>query len=154
MRLSEKLAKVVDDVKRPPIPPIGSYVASIKSHPEVEDITGRDGTIYEKYTFKCQLVSPIEVDEDDIAAFGSVAGYPFKVDFLFNTDPDEEAKAEATTFYMVTFLKACGAAAEGMSIQEAMAAAPGCQFGVDMGHRKDPNNPEIDYLDPKKTFEL
>ena len=154
MRLSEMLDRKTEEIKRPPLLPTGSYEATVVGHPELDDIQGKDGTVYDKVTFKCQVTAPIEVDEEDLAEYGSVAKAPFRVEYLVNTDPDEEQKRESAVFRIKLFLEACGAVSEDMTLQEGFAAVSGCSFGVDIGHRQDPNDSERMFLDVRRVYTL
>ncbi len=151
---TELLDRKAEDIERPPLLPIGIYSAKVSKPHAVSELKGKDGTTYERVEFPCAIVAPIEVDEQDLEDYGSVANAPFRVDWLLNTAEDEHAKREMTLFRIKTFLEASGAMSDGDELGIGMANAVGAEFAVEIGHRPDPTNPDITYLEVKKTLSL
>lgn len=151
-KFSDLVDRKAEEIQRPPVMPIGIYAAQITKPYATVEITGKDGTPYERIEFPCSITAPVEVDEDDLAEYGSVANQLFRVDFLLNTLEEEHAKREMTLFRVKSFLESAGI--QGDTFGDLLANCVGGQFGVEVGHRPDPNNPDVVYLDVKRTFEL
>lgn len=153
-KFADLVNRKAEEIERPPLLPIGEYVGRINKPYSVADIQGKDGTPYERIEFPCMIDSPIEVDEDDLVEFGNVSGQNFRVDFLLNNLEEEKARRELTLFNIRKFLEAAGVLSKGMTLEEGLANCVGGTFGVTIGHRPDPNNPEVFYIDVKKTYAL
>lgn len=153
-RISDFMERKGSEIVAPPVLPIGEYIAQVMKFPSTEDLNGRDGVVYEKMTYQCAIVDVIEADEDDIAEFGRVPGTPFRVDFLIDTSEEGANKAEAAMNRMKEFLMACGVFDDDTQLGDAIAAAPTSQFGVEIAHRNNPNDPDRPYIEPKRTYKL
>jgi len=152
-RFSEMLDRKAEDIKAPPLPPVGEYLLMGKKHPEVGEIKGRDGTIYDRVTFELAIVEPLEVDPDAIAEFGKVQGMTVRKQFLFNTSPDEEIGRERTLNSIKLFLGSCGVDVESGTLQSMLADFPNTQCRAELIHRPDPNDAERFYLEVGRTYE-
>lgn len=136
-RLSEMLDRKAEDIKRPPILPAGIYEAQVAKAAEFDERTSdfEGGTTWDIVRFPCKVTGAIEVDEDDLEAYGKVEGAPFRHEFLINTRPDKLADAERTMFSLRLFLEALGVMDDSTELGEAIAASPGASFGVELTHR-------------------
>ena len=148
-RFESALDRNLDDIKRPPPPPIGSYVATVDKVPDMpREIEGKP---YEILDINAKLVSPMEdVDPDELAEFGNAAGYGVRVTFVFNTEDD--TKFESTLNRLKIFLGHCGID-EGAAgtLKEALAMLPGTQFVAQISHRLDERNNEDVYAEVERT---
>ena len=151
-RFSELLDRKSEDITPPPLLPAGTYLARVRKYPDQDETTGRDGTLYDKLTFQLEVVAASEVDEDAISAFGKVAGFPLRHDFLFNTSADEERARANSENRLKNFLSALGVFPEGVSLRDALAASPGSTCLVEVGHRPDNNDPERFYTEVRRVF--
>lgn len=154
-KFSETLDRKAEEIQRPPLLPIGNYIGKcIKPFSVVDMEFTRDGEKVqaERIEFQCAIVAAEEVDEDDLAEYGNVANVPFRVDFL--RDVEENANQARTDFQIRSFLEAAGALEDGMSLEEGLANIVGCEFGVEISHRPDKNNPDVFYLNVAKTYGL
>lgn len=150
MKFTDILDKRIDEFERPELPPIGHYVWQITKHPEV-DAFEANGTKYTRVTFQCKALAAHEdVDEDDLAAFGNIVGFPSRKTFLMSESEDDERNAEQTLFQLRQFLENSGVEG-GISLGEAFAACVNGQFLGEFAHRPDKNNPEILYGEIKRT---
>lgn len=151
---SDSLDRKLESIKRPPPPPIGSYVMRVTKMPDPpEKFDGKDGTVYERITFPLQILSPLEdTDPDEIAAFGNVTGVLLRRQFLFNTS--DEQRFEQSLNQVKTFLKHLGIEADDMSLSEALSMSPNCQCGGTIEHRLDPKDPDNLFAEITKTFTL
>jgi hypothetical protein len=95
-----------------------------------------------------------DVDPDDLEAYGNVASAPFRIDFIFNTDPEEKSKFEGTLNRLKGFMKNCGVDADSGRLKERLAELPNTQFIVEIKHRMDPNDSEAVYIDIGRTAAL
>ena len=147
------LDRSLETIKRPPPPPLGSYIALVTKMPDpAESFAGKDGTTYERVTIQMKLLSPLDdVDPDEVTAFGQISGVPVRLTFLLNTA--DEQKFEQTLNRIKEFLGRCGIEGEG-SLGEKLSELPNCQVGVTIEHRADPNDPLILYPEISRTFAL
>lgn len=154
MKFSEALDRKMEEVKRPPVPPVGHYVWQVAKHPDHEEFDSKDGKHFERLTFSLRAVQAGEdVDPDDLAEFGNVAGFPNRKTFLFSNDEEDQAAFDRSMFQLRRFLECCGVD-ESVSIQEGLAAAVGGQFLGQLNHRPDPNDPEVIYAEVGNTAPL
>jgi hypothetical protein len=151
-RFTDMLDRKAEDIKRPPLLPVGQYLIQVKKQPEQEETTGNDGTLYDVLRFPCAVVEAVEVDSDELEEYGKVAGAPVRIDFLFNTDPDENAKREGSLNRLKNFLMHLQCFEEGQTVAEGLAASPGSQCMAELSHRPDPNDPENFFLEVKRTY--
>jgi hypothetical protein len=148
------LDRSMEDIKRPPPAPTGSYQIRVTKMPDTpETFNGNDGTPYERMTFNCQIVAPMDdVDADELAAFGKVEGTPLRLAFIFNTA--DEQKFEGTLNRMKNFLGHCGIDTSSGTLSEKLAETPNAQFGGTVEHRLDPKDPMITYAEIGRTFAI
>lgn len=150
-KFTESLDRKLEEIERPLNPPTGHYVWSVMKHPEVDTFESNAGDPFSRVTFTCVIVSATDdVDEDDLAEFGNVAGVMSRKTFMFNESEDKENDFDRAMFQMRQFLEACGVD-EGLSQSEAMAAAVNAQFTGELRHRPDKNDPEVIYNEIGKT---
>lgn len=154
MRFAEMLDRKAEEIKAPPLLPAGLYHIRCTGPAESDEVRGGDGTIYDKVTFKLQVVGPIEVDENALAEFGKVAGYNLRQDYLFNTHPDEHFKREQTLNAMATFMRALGTFEEGMTLKEGMTACAQGQCQAEVTHRQDAKDASRFYTEIRRTLPL
>ncbi|HLP67270.1 MAG TPA: hypothetical protein VK181_07105 [Rhizobium sp.] len=147
-KFSDALDRSMDDIKRPPPLPVGNYIFRIAKVPEApREIEGKT---FEILKFPCQVVSAMDdVDPDDLAAFGKVEGAPISMDFIFNTDPNEERAYELTLNRLKEFLARAGV--EGATMKEQIARCANAQFIGEVAHRADQNDANNVYPEIRKT---
>lgn len=155
MKFSDALDRKLEEIKRPPVLPLGHYVWQISKHPEIDEFEStRTGTTFERVTFNITCVQASDdVDTDDLANYGNVQGAQNRKTFLFSNNPDEKAAFERSMFNLRRFLDHCGVD-ESLPLNEALAASVGQQFLGELTHRPDPNDPEIIYAEVGKTAGL
>jgi len=153
-RFTDALNRSMEDIKRPPPLPIGHYIMAVTKMPDApEDLQSAKGS-YEKMTINCTTVSASDdVDPDELAEYGNPAGVPLRLDFIFNTDPNEEAKFEGTLNRLKEFMSKCGIDVEtpGTSLGERLTELAGCQFLGEVKQRADPNDPNVIYNEIGRT---
>lgn len=152
-RFSDALDRSMETIKRPPPLPIGHYIFSITKMPSAPEALNSTKGDFEKLTIDVQTVSPSDdVDPDELAEYGNVAGVPMRIDFIFNNDPAEEAKFEGTLNRLKRFMDHCGVSyGPSDRLGEKLAELVGAQFLGDVKHRPDPNDPEVVYNEVGRT---
>lgn len=91
--------KKVEDIEKPPLPPVGTYRWSITKLPEVT--RSQDGK-WEFLRVPCRVVEAMDnVDLDDYK--GDPTGIVMSVSFVFNTE--DEAEFEKTLWRARTFFE-------------------------------------------------
>lgn len=155
MKFSDSLDRKLEEIKRPPNPPVGHYIWQIDKHPEIEEFTARStGAEFERVTVTLSCVSACDdVDPDDLAEYGNIQGYKSRKTFMFPTDPDEKASYERSLFNFRRFLGHAGVD-EDLALNEAMAECIGKQVMAELEHRPDPQDPEVVYAEVGKTAEV
>lgn len=152
MNFMDALDKTLDEVKRPPALPVGTYDWIIKRYEVV------DKDEYEILEFSCSCTGVHEdVDPDDLAAFGSALGTPQRLSFIFNKGADAESQKRfaQTEFKLKRFLQDhVQCSSNGQTFKETLANAVNQKFGGYVRHRPDRDDPEIQYAEISKTFPL
>ena len=151
-RFADALDRNMEDIKRPPPLPIGNYRFRVTKMPEPpREIEGKP---YEILSIPVAVVEALDdVDPDELREFGAVANTGTRLDFIFNTDPEEAAKFEGTLNRLKEFIERCGVSAEG-SLKEALSHIVNAQFIGEIGHRPDPNDDSVIYHEIRRTSAL
>jgi hypothetical protein len=154
MRFTDMLNATAEDIKKPPVPPAGTYLLKVKKVPEIGDFTAKkSGTEFKTITFLCAVVVAQEVDADALAEFGKIEGYTLRKQFMFSQDPEDVSNTMASEDRLKSFLITLGALADGMSINEALAASVGRDFVGEVTHRLNPENPDQPFAEIGRTYE-
>jgi len=150
MKFSDVLDRKVEDVKRPPNPPIGHYIWQVKKQPDSEPFESRNtGKTFDRVSFQMACVEATDdVDPDELEEFGNVAGFVTTKSFLF--DNEDETAFQRSEYNLKRFLEHLGID-ESLSLGEALAASVNAQCMGELRHRPDPNDPEIVYAELGKT---
>lgn len=153
MRFTDALDRKMEEVKRPPNPPVGHYTWQVKKHPDTDSFDSRNnGKTFDRLTFQMVCVSPSDdVDPDILAEYGNVAGFVTNKAFLF--DNEDEAAFERSMYNVKRFLDHLGVD-DSLSLSEALAASVGAQCLGELKHRPDPNDPEVVYAELGRTAAL
>jgi len=149
MKFTDALDRSLEDVKRPPNPPIGHYVWQVSKHPDNSSFEAKStGKTFDRVEFTVKIVSPMDdVDPDDLADYGDVSGFTSRNSFLF--DNEDEQAFERSLFNLKRFFEHLGLT-EG-EIAENLANSVGAQFVGELKHRPDPTDPEIVYAELGRT---
>lgn len=152
-RFSELAKMKLDDVKRPPLCPPGTYIFRITKPFSVSAKDTPKGS-FEFVDFPCQA-QQAEADVDQVALHeaGGVSALVISKRFIFNTSEEERAQAERTNDDLKQFLQG-SCQVEGSTIGELCANAQGAYFKAVIGHRPDPENIDRVYYDMKQTMPL
>lgn len=152
MDFTTALTQTAEDVSRPPAMPAGYYIFSIAGVAEQEEFEStKTGDTYKRLRFPMSCVSPHDVDEDELAAFGNVTNQRQFKTFLFNMNPDESAGLERTIFNLKRFLVDHCQLDGSKTLEELINDCVGAQCLAEITHRADPNDPEVVYAEIGKT---
>lgn len=147
INFSEVLNKKIDAVERPPLIPIGLYRARVSKIPAQDTIS--DGR-FDVVDFTLQLLEPVEVDEDELAAFGPITSQTVLHRFMFNTE-DQNA-FDRSLFNLRRFLEDHLRVTDGSDdIKSALDNSVNSECLVQVAHRPDPNDAEIKYVQVRRT---
>lgn len=124
--------KKVEEIERPPLPPVGTYRWSVTKLPEV---TKSQDEQWEFLRIPCRALEPLDnVDMDDYK--GDVSNIVMSVSFVFNTA--DNVAFEQTLFRARQFFeKHLQCVEPGMDLKEAMNASVNGQFLGDIKWRQD-----------------
>ena len=153
MRFSDSLDRKLEEVKRPPNPPVGHYTWQVNKHPDMEAFESKNsGKKFDRLSFMMTCVEASDdVDPDDLSEFGNVAGFSTTKTFLF--DNDDETAFERSMYNLKRFLEHLGVD-ESLELSEALAVSVGTQCLGELKHRPDPNDAEIVYAELGRTAGL
>lgn len=144
---SDVLTKSAESIERPPLPPKGTYLFVVNGQPKKTDRKE-----YEVIDFPLKGVRPVgeDVDMDEFKAYGGNANNILvRKSFLFNTQ--DEAAFKQTEFNLRNFLTEHLGLDAKLSIKELMALSVNRQCLGVIDYRPNDQNPEILYVDLKRT---
>ena len=142
--VSDLLNKRTGEVERPPLLPIGTYRWEVKDTP-VQDVS-KTGTEFVR--FPCRPLEALDgVDEDQLAAYGTLALTVVSKAFYFSDEPEAKMWSERNAFEMTQFLEAIGASDGDVTTSQALASSKGLSFIADASWRQDKNNPELYFVE-------
>lgn len=141
--------KKIDEVERPPLPPVGTYRWKITKLPELS----KSGD--EKWEILTVNVRAIEaLDDVEVSDYpGDITGIMQSVRFMFNLE--DQAEFEKTLFRVRTFFEKHVQCAEaGMSIGQALNASVGGEFLGAIAWRQDKNDEDVFHANISRTAPL
>lgn len=146
INFADVATKKVEDVERPPLPPVGTYRWTITKVPEMT--TSANGE-WDIVTVPCRVVEALDdVEVEDYK--GDIRNIMSSFRFMFNKQ--DEAEFEKSLFRFRTFLEKHVRCAEpGMSIAQAMNAAIGQEFLGTIAWRQDKEDQEIFHANIART---
>jgi len=149
-RFSQIAEKKMDEIEKPPLAPVGLYTVEVINDAEPVERPSASGN-FEIVDFMLRGVEAVDVDPEELEAFGPVKNMVASKSFIFNED-DETANAR-TEYNMKLFLTQHLGLSEDLSIAEAISEAKGAQCVAQISHRPDKNSDDI-YLNVKKTMAM
>lgn len=137
---ASSLNRAAEEIKRPPPLPVGTYLFRVTKSPDVprEIESKKTGEKYEVLSVPVQVVSVFEADQDEIDAYGKVAGQPSRKEFMFSTSDD--VAHDRTLADLKRFCEHCGIDVETGTPQLWLSQLPNTTFLGDITHRPDPND--------------
>lgn len=149
MNFADIANKPIQEIEKPPLPPVGTYRFSITKLPEVTE--SKDGK-WEILNISCRAVEALEdVDMDDYK--GEVTSITQSVRFMFNKEDDaefEKSLYRARQFFE-KHVACCG---EGDTIAQAINASVNGQFLGTIAWRQDKEDPELFHANISRTTSL
>lgn len=141
--------KKVEEIERPPLPPIGTYRFTITKIPEITTTSNGEWDIL---TVQCRALEAMEdVDMSDYK--GEVTGIASQVKFMFNKQ--DEAEFAKSEYRMRTFFEKHVQCAEpGDTIAQMLNNSVNQQFLGTMAWNQDKNDPEVFYANIARTAPL
>lgn len=152
---AKTLGKRVDEVKRPPNIPLGTYRVRVDKAATMDETS--DGK-WQTISIPMKLVEATdEVDQEDLEKFGGVSSPMARISrrFMFGTEdtPEQEASNARTEYNLVQCLRD-HLRSEGTTVQELLANALNQECYATVTYRADKNDPEIQYAEVRKTAPL
>lgn len=146
MNFADIASKKMDEVERPPLPPVGTYRWQITKLPETA--TSANGE-WDFVTIPCRVVEALDdVDVEDYK--GDIRNVMMSHRFMFNKQ--DEAEFEKTLFRLRTFLEKHVKCSDGeMSIAQAMNAAVNQEFLGTIAWKQDREDPELFHANIGRT---
>lgn len=96
MNFNEVLNTPVEDIKKPPLPPFGTYKMAVMKVPEIREVKSDKGE-WDTIEFTLKGIAPgDDVDMESLGAYGSVNNIIQRRSFMFDRQDDA---ASATTLY-------------------------------------------------------
>jgi ribosomal protein S10 len=149
LNFADVASKKMDEVERPPLPPVGTYRFSITKLPETAK---SNDEVWEILTFNVRAVEALDdVDMSDYK--GEVTNILQQVKFMFNTQ--DEVEFEKSLFRLRQFLEQHVQCADAdMTIAQALNASVNQQFLGTIAWRQDKNDPENFFANISRTAPL
>ena len=150
MDFREALNVKINEIERPPLPPLGHYVFKVTKYEFGEVGNGRFDTV----DFRLQAVEAREdVDQEALSTAGGLKSVSLRHRFMFNKGETEEDKANfnRTLFNMKRFLSEHLGLGDSGGLKEAIDSSIGQQVLANVTYRPDPNDPEIQYAEIGRT---
>lgn len=146
INFADVAAKPINDVERPPLPPVGTYRWRITKLPE--NTTSQNGE-WDIVTFQVQAVEALDdVEVDDYK--GDIANIRQSLRFMFNKQ--DEAEFEKSLFRLRTFLEKHVQCAEAdHTVAQALNASVNGEFLGAITWRQDKEDAEIFHANIGRT---
>lgn len=152
MNFADILNTKVEDIERPPLPPVGTYRMAVVKVPEIGERSSEKGE-WDTIDFTLQALEGVTVDQDELEKFGGPSNVTLRHGFMF--DRHDAVKQDRTKFNLRVFLEQhLGLDPKGKKLNELLNEAVGAQCLVTLRYRQDPSNPEIQYAEVGKTAPL
>lgn len=149
LNFADVASKKIEEIERPPLPPVGTYRFQITKLPE--STTTADGK-WDILNVNCRALEAMDdVDMTDYA--GEVTGIMQQVRFMFNKE--DEAEFEKSLFRVRTFFENhVKCANEGDTVGQMLNASVNQQFLGSIVWKQDKNDPEIFHANIGRTAPL
>jgi hypothetical protein len=150
MDFNEALNIKAEDIKRPPLLPVGTYTAIVSKVPE---ISLSEDQRYQFVDFPLKIIKAEEdVDHDELRNFGGLNGQVRRHRFLFNrgSSPEDESAFNRTLYQIKRFL-VDHLQVEPAELKQMIDSSVNHQCLISIGRRMDKVDPEIQYEDIKRT---
>jgi hypothetical protein len=149
MNFADALNVKLDEIKRPPLPPMGHYVWKITKLPEFGNLKNNE---YSTVTFVCSAIAPSDdVDGDALREYGGVKNITTQHRFIF--DNNDKVKFDRSMFNCKNFLidHVRVEASPNDTLKTLLNKSVNGTFLGQLRYRPDPDNPEVMYVEMGKT---
>lgn len=146
---SDMLDQKAAEAEKPKTVPVGDYNLKILKAPTFR----ADHEDYEFLEFWCRPIQAVEVDEDDLADFGSLDNALLKKSFVFNKN-DKNAFLQTQEQLQRFLIQHCAAGDDSMTNKELLDGCVGCEFKGEVTAQPDKKDPETIRVEIKKTWPL
>lgn len=141
--------KKIEDVERPPLPPIGNYIMAISKPAAISEVSSDKGH-WDVVDYFLQGVQALEgVDEEALVAFDGAKGVRLTQRFMYPRGEDQQASFAQTEFREATFVREHLGMSD-VTLGEARGTCVGMQVMVELGYRPG-QRPDEFYAEVKKT---
>ena len=128
------------EIEKPKVFPVGTYCWKVnKAHKEGTAGQGAWNTVEIPIIPFASHEASNDVDQEELAAFGSLNSAANTIRFMFSTDPAKSGDVERTAYQLKKFLldvlRVDGD--DDSTIKELLARAVGCEFVAQAHHRVD-----------------
>lgn len=144
MDFTSALDTNIDDIHAPKPLPVGTYRVAVTKPHEIKPSSNGEWEIMQ-ISLKV-LEAESDVDPDDLADFGKVAGTPLRYQFFFPTADEEVAQQERALSDLKRFLQRT-LRIDFTTLSEGLAEIPNTQFLAVVKHTPNKNDPEIVYAE-------
>lgn len=149
INFADVASKKMDEVERPPLPPVGTYRWQITKLPEQTTSGNGEWDIVNVSVRAVEALDDVDIDDYK----GEIANIMQSVRFMFNKQ--DEVEFEKSLFRFRTFLEKHVRCAEpDMSIAQAMNASVGQQFLGTIAWRQDKEDAELFHANIARTAPL
>lgn len=148
LKFSDVANKKADEIERPPLPPVGTYLWLVTKIPTIQENVKDQWDIVE-YQVKA-VAAQDDVDAEAIAAYGNVSNITNRIAFLFDTtDPAKFAQTEYNHKRFLAEHLQCWE--DGAGLKEAMNSSVNHQFLGTVKWTPDKQDPEVYHANISKT---
>lgn len=144
MNFMDALNTRVGDIEKPKLMPVGTYIWAVnKPHKESTSKDGKWFTIEVPVVPKMPYDAAEDVDQDDLAAYGNLAGAPNSIRFMLDTtggENDLEKFKYNLKRFLLDTLRVEGD--DDSTIKELLAKGIGAEFVAQATHRHVPERDE------------
>jgi len=149
----EALDVKVDEIEKPPLPPIGHYVFQVSKPVRFGEVgQGVWDTVDFQLTAK---EAKEDVDPKELKAMKAIGNVSLRHRFMFRKvceNEEEEKQADRAKYNLRLFLSNhLGIDTSGMSVRQALDAAQGQICLANVQHRPNPDDPENPYAEIGRT---
>lgn len=147
MNFMESLNVKAEEVKRPPLPPLGVYRFAI-TKVGYDTIANGD---YNVIDFTLQGKEMVEGNHDDLASYGNVSDVVQRLRFMFSNKPEDATRVERSMFNLKRFLVDTCGGDEALTVRELIDGVVGSECLGTITYRPDKEDKEIMYPEVSKT---
>lgn len=147
-KFADALDRKAEEIVAPPNMPLGHYIFQISKVPAHKEINDE----WESVEIIAVCVEATDdVDEDDLSAYGVVAGTAVRKSFMFAIADDKTIEFERSLNNLKMFLGNAGVDVNEGTMKEWLPDSVNGQFMGELLHRPDKNDPDVVYQEIGRT---